>query len=146
MDEQNNNQTSIDRGMDIKAKNISSFSSEHDTSSDKPKETVSSMANRDIVTRPLLWGLVVFLVFFGLVIGAVSVYRTYQDNNAPIVDQPTSTTQSTPKENINNDNNSINSTPVTSDTSTEANIIESEIKSIDSDLESDVYSDSSLGL
>lgn len=105
-----------------------------------------SIANKEIVTRPLLWGLVVFLVFFSLVIGAVSVYRMYQDNNAPIVEQNTSNAPSAATDNINNSNNAINSTPVTTDTNKEANVIESEIKNIDTDLETDIYSDQSLGL
>ncbi|MGA1047389.1 MAG: hypothetical protein ACO3UU_05225 [Minisyncoccia bacterium] len=40
----------------------------------------------------------------------------------------------------------LSSTPVTGDTIKEADLIESEIKSIDSDLEEDIYSDEVLGL
>jgi hypothetical protein len=133
---------------------LTSFSQEEATPNTvNPKEDNNfnkseSIANKEIVTRPLLWGLVVFLVFFGLVIGAVSVYRMYQVDNTveemsipamPCGDGVGCPLSPTEDKNIEN-------TPVTADTNTEANIVESEIKSIDSDLEGEVYSDESLGL
>lgn len=62
---------------------LTSFSQEEATSSlggnnlDNRSKKTENILNKDIVTRPLLWGLVVFLVFFALVIGGVSVYRIY---------------------------------------------------------------------
>ena len=111
------------------------------TNIDNNSKKSDNLANKEIVTRPLLWGLVVFLVFFGFVIGVVSVYRMYsvdeisQTINTPST--PTSTNSTSPV---------FNNTPVSADTTKEANLIESEIKNIDTDLEEDVYSDSSLGL
>lgn len=134
---------------------LTSFSQEEATPniptssvSDNISNKTENIANKDIVTRPLLWGIVVFLVFFGLVIGAVSVYRMYQTDDMveetipmpemcgdggvgcalPPMDDP------------------IETTPVSDNTNIEADLIESEIQSIDSDLEEDIYSDESLGL
>ncbi|MEY3470881.1 MAG: hypothetical protein RLZZ223_231 [Candidatus Parcubacteria bacterium] len=44
---------------------------------DKIENSKSKFLSREIVTRPILWGIVVFLVFFSLVLGVVSVYRMY---------------------------------------------------------------------
>ncbi|MEY2985982.1 MAG: hypothetical protein RJB24_211 [Candidatus Parcubacteria bacterium] len=134
---------------------LSSFPPEQATPSspssqytDRSSNNVSNIVNKDIVTRPLLWGIVVFLVFFALVIGAVSVYRMYQTDDMveetipmpemcgdggvgcalPPMDDP------------------IETTPVSDNTNIEADLIESEIQSIDSDLEEDIYSDEALGL
>ena len=118
-----------------------------DLKSTKQIKSSDNLMNKDIVTRPLLWGLVVFLVFFGLVIGAVSVYRMYQTSAvveeipAPMPCGDGVGCALPPTE-----DKTIENTPVTADTNTEANIVESEIKSIDSDLEGEVYSDESLGL
>jgi hypothetical protein len=119
-----------------------------DLKSTKQIKSSDNLMNKDIVTRPLLWGLVVFLVFFGLVIGAVSVYRMYQlDNTVEEMSIPAMPCGDgvgcalPPTE-----DKTIENTPVTADTNTEANIVESEIRSIDSDLEGEVYSDESLGL
>ena len=145
MDEQNNSQTSIDNDGGISVNNnISSFPNEQSTSSDSSNiknNIADAITKKDVVTRPLLWGLVVFLVFFALVIGAVSLYRMY---NVDSVTQESSSINNS--QSVTNGNDSIVTTPVTSDTNREANVIESEIQSIDTDLEADVYSDSSLGL
>ena len=102
-----------------------------------------NILNKDIVSRPLLWGLVVFLVFFALVIGGVSVYRMYQANNSVSdSDNISNTTETTTQQTT----TEMNNLPVTTDTTKEASIVESEIKAIDSDLEGDIYSDESLGL
>jgi hypothetical protein len=102
-----------------------------------------NILNKDIVSRPLLWGLVVFLVFFALVIGGVSVYRMYQANNSiSDSDNISNTTETTTQQTT----TEVNNLPVTTDTTKEASIVESEIKAIDSDLEGDIYSDESLGL
>lgn len=126
---------------------LTSFSQEEATTNmentniDNNSKKSDSLANKEIVTRPLLWGLVVFLVFFGFVIGAVSVYRMYsvdeisQTINTPSTPTPTNSTSPV-----------LNNTPVSADTTKEANIVESEIKAIDSDLEGEIYSDESLGL
>jgi hypothetical protein len=111
------------------------------TNIDNNSKKSDNLANKEVVTRPLLWGLVVFLVFFGFVIGAVSVYRVYsvdeisQTINTPSTPTPTNSTSPV-----------LNNTPVSADTTKEANIVESEIKVIDSDLEGEIYSDESLGL
>lgn len=134
---------------------LTSFSQEEATTNmentniDNNSKKSDSLANKEIVTRPLLWGLVVFLVFFGFVIGAVSVYRMYQaDNNVAeeISEIPMPCGDGVgcalpPMESQN-----ISTTPVSTDTTKEANIVESEIKAIDSDLEGEIYSDESLGL
>lgn len=126
---------------------LTSFSQEEATTNventniDNNSKKSDSLANKEIVTRPLLWGLVIFLVFFGFVIGAVSVYRMYsvdeisQTINTPSTPTPTNSTSPV-----------LNNTPVSADTTKEANIVESEIKVIDSDLEGEIYSDESLGL
>jgi len=126
---------------------LTSFSQEEATTNventniDNNSKKSDNLANKEVVTRPLLWGLVVFLVFFGFVIGAVSVYRMYsvdeisQTINTPSTPTPTNSTSPV-----------LNNTPVSADTTKEANIVESEIKAIDSDLEGEIYSDESLGL
>lgn len=126
---------------------LTSFSQEEATTNventniDNNSKKSDNLANKEVVTRPLLWGLVIFLVFFGFVIGAVSVYRMYsvdeisQTINTPSTPTPTNSTSPV-----------LNNTPVSADTTKEANIVESEIKAIDSDLEGEIYSDESLGL
>lgn len=132
---------------------LTSFSQEEATSSlggnnlDNRSKKTENILNKDIVTRPLLWGLVVFLVFFALVIGGVSVYRIY--NTGDDISQNIS--NSNISYTTNSETNAqtspvVNNTPVGVDTTQEANIVDSEIKAIDTDLENDVYSDSSLGL
>ncbi|MEX0596965.1 MAG: hypothetical protein WD512_10745 [Candidatus Paceibacterota bacterium] len=121
------------------------------------KKQVNSEAknvlNKDIVTRPLLWGVVVFLIFFGLVIGSVSVYRMYQTEG--IVEETMISDFGPPPMPCGNgvgcalppsEADVLSSTPVTGDTAKEADLLETEIKSIDSDLEEDIYSDDILGL
>lgn len=122
---------------------LTSFSQEEATPNvDNNSKKNESIANKEIVTRPLLWGLVVFLVFFGLVIGAVSVYRMYQtedmlgDTDVINISEPAGS--ATP--------DTLETTQVSDNTNIEADLIESEIQAIDSDLEEDIYSDESLGL
>lgn len=126
---------------------LTSFTSEEIASSaPQPavNESVSPIENvtkKEVVTRPLLWGIVVFLVFFALVIGAVSVYRYYQDQNKPVQDAsilPANTPDTT--------QGALDTIPVSTDTSAQADAISTEIKAIDTDIEGDVFSDSSLGL
>lgn len=129
---------------------LTSFSQEEATPniptnsvSDNISNKTENIANKDIVTRPLLWGIVVFLVFFGLVIGAVSVYRMYQTDDMVeevIVDTLNTNEPSVVTPDI------LETTPVSDNTNIEADLIESEIQTIDSDLEEDIYSDESLGL
>lgn len=110
---------------------------------DRSSNNVSNIVNKDIVTRPLLWGIVVFLVFFSLVIGAVSVYRMYQTEDMVeevIVDTLNTSEPSVVTPDI------LETIPVSDNTNMEADLIESEIQAIDSDLEEDIYSDESLGL
>ena len=126
---------------------LTSFSQEEATPNvDNNSKKNESIANKEIVTRPLLWGLVVFLVFFGLVIGVVSVYRMYSiDDMSQNINTPSTTVA--PNSEVNTPTSRIlNNTPVSTDTIKEANIVDSEIKAIDSDLEEDIYSDESLGL
>jgi hypothetical protein len=117
------------------------------TQSPKPVSPLENLAKKEVVTRPLLWGVVVFLFFFALVIGAVSVYRYYQDQNKPIQDAiilpATSPTAITPADTT---QSSIDAIPVSTDTKVQADAISAEIQSIDTDIEGDVLSDSSLGL
>ena len=103
----------------------------------------NSVLNKEVVTRPVLWGLVVFLVFFSLVIGAVSVYRMYQPVSS--VEDVNIDTTNTIAPSVTPDN-TLESTPVTENTNLEADLIESEIQAIDQDLEEDIYSDEALGL
>ena len=126
---------------------LTSFSQEEATPNvDNNSNKTESIANKEIVTRPLLWGLVVFLVFFGLVIGAVSVYRMYSvDDMSQNINTPSTTVAPNSEVTIPT-NPVVNNTPVSADTTKEANIVDSEIKAIDTDLENDVYSDSALGL
>ena len=122
---------------------LTSFSQEEATPNvDNNSNKTESIANKEIVTRPLLWGLVVFLVFFGIVIGAVSVYRMYQtedmlgDTDVINISEPAGS--ATP--------DTLETTQVSDNTNIEADLLESEIQAIDSDLEEDIYSDESLGL
>jgi hypothetical protein len=108
---------------------------------------LENLAKKEVVTRPLLWGVVVFLFFFALVIGAAGLYRYYQDQNKPVQDAvvlpattPTATTPAPTTQ------SSIDATPVSTDTKVQADVISAEIQSIDTDIEGDVLSDSSLGL
>ena len=103
----------------------------------------NDILNKEVVTRPLLWGLVVFLVFFSLVIGAVSVYRMYQPNS--LVEEVNVDTINTIESSVSPDN-ILETTPVSENTNIEADLIESEIQSIDQDLEENIYSDEALGL
>jgi hypothetical protein len=126
---------------------LTSFSSEEvaaptpNTSVNPQENSLENVAQKEVVTRPLLWGIVVFLVFFALVIGAVSVYRYYQAQNSPVEDAvilPVTTPVDT--------QSSLDTTPVSTDTSAQADAISSEIQAIDTDIDGDVLSDSSLGL
>jgi len=129
---------------------LTSFSQEEATHniptnsvSDNISNKTENIANKDIVTRPLLWGIVVFLVFFGLVIGAVSVYRMYQTED--MVEEVIVDTLNTSEPPIATPD-TLEVIPVSDNTNIEADLIESEIQSIGSDLEEDIYSDESLGL
>jgi hypothetical protein len=124
---------------------INNTNSKNETSVNNDSNNV---LNKEVLTRPLLWGLVVFLVFFSLVIGVVSVYRMYQTESLVEDIQPSMLCGDggvgcalPPVE-----NDFLNSTPVTADTNLEADLIEAEIQGIDQDLEEDIYSDESLGL
>ncbi len=105
----------------------------------------NDILNKEVVTRPLLWGLVVFLVFFSLVIGAVSVYRMYQTETDSMVEEVNVDTINTIESSVSPDN-ILETTPVSENTNIEADLIESEIQSIDQDLEENIYSDEALGL
>jgi hypothetical protein len=140
----NNNQSSQQINSNS---GLTSFPPEQATTSNSSSQptngssnNTSNIANKDIVTRPLLWGIVVFLVFFGLVIGAVSVYRMYQTEDMPGDDVINISEPDIATPDI------LETKPVSDDTNVEADLIESEIRAIDSDLEEDIYSDESLGL
>lgn len=130
---------------------LTSFTPEEATPINNSNSNIETKVNNDsdnilkkeVVTRPVLWGLVVFLVFFSLVIGAVSVYRMYQPED--LVEEVNIEPTNTIAPSITPDN-TLETTPVTEDTSLEADLIESEIQSIDQDLEEDIYSDEALGL
>lgn len=134
---------SQDSNNNVKLTTFSQEEATPNTSSKMNEKKSDNILNKDIVTRPLLWGIVIFLIFFSLVIGGTSIYRMY------VIDefsQSTNNTVSTP-EVVTQTNPAINDNPtVSADIPKEANLIESEIKNIDTDLEGDVYSDSSLGL
>jgi hypothetical protein len=102
-----------------------------------------NILKKEVVTRPILWGLAVFLVFFSLVIGAVSLYRMYQPED--MVEDINIDTTNTISPSITPDN-TLETTPVAENTNLEADLIESEIQAIDQDLEEDIYSDEALGL
>jgi hypothetical protein len=148
----NNNQSS----QQINSKSgLTSFPPEQATASnsssqptDSSSNNISNIANKDIVTRPLLWGIVVFLVFFSLVIGVVSVYRMYQTDDMveEIIPMPEMCGDGGVGCALPPMDDPIETTPVSDDTNVEADLIESEIQAIDSDLEEDIYSDESLGL
>lgn len=112
-----------------------------DSATPEPISPLEKVAKKEVVTRPLLWGVVVFLVFFALVIGAVSIYRYYQEQNKSVEDVLIlpAIIPETPQ-------NSLDTTPVSTDTSAQADAISAEVQSIDTDIEEDVLSDSSLGL
>jgi hypothetical protein len=130
---------------------LTSFTPEEATPINNSNSNIETKVNNDsdnilkkeVVTRPVLWGLVVFLVFFSLVIGAVSIYRMYQPED--LVEEVNIEPTNTIAPSITPDN-TLETTPVTEDTSLEADLIESEIQSIDQDLEEDIYSDEALGL
>jgi hypothetical protein len=130
---------------------LTSFTPEEATPINNSNSNIETKVNNDsdnilkkeVVTRPVLWGLVVFLVFFSLVIGAVSIYRMYQPED--LVEEVNVEPTNTITPSITPDN-TLETTPVTEDTSLEADLIESEIQSIDQDLEEDIYSDEALGL
>lgn len=132
---------------------LTSFTSEEATPINSTESSVSTenpvnnnsdnILKKEVVTRPILWGLVVFLVFFSLVIGAVSVYRIYQTDG--VVEDVNIDELNTIEQSITPDN-TLETTPITEDTNLEADLIESEIQSIDQDLEEDIYSDEALGL
>lgn len=103
---------------------------------------INNIASREIITRPILWGVVVFLVCFAFVIGAVSIYRMYKLDQMS-KSQDIMTSQS---EVVAPPNPTIDNSPVSTDTIKEANIVESEINSIELDLDGEIYSDESLGL
>jgi hypothetical protein len=105
----------------------------------------NDILNKEVVTRPLLWGLVVFLVFFSLVIGAVSVYRMYQTETDSMVEEVNVDTINTIESSVSPDN-ILETTPVSENTNIEADLIESEVQVIDQDLEENIYSDEALGL
>jgi hypothetical protein len=134
---------SQDSNNNVKLTTFSQEEATPNTSSKINEKKSDNILNKDMVTRPLLWGIVIFLIFFSLVIGGTSVYRMY------VIDefsQSTNNTVSTP-EVVTQVNPAIDdSSTVSADIPKEANLIESEIKNIDTDLEEDVYSDSSLGL
>ena len=138
--ESNNNNNNNDTKL-IAFSQDESTNSNINQINDKKSDNV---LNKDVVTRPLLWGLVTFLVFFALVIGAVSLYRMY--NSESSLQQLDSSSSANTPLNTKDDAASAINTPVTSNTNKEASVIEEELKSIDSDLESDVYSDAALGL
>jgi hypothetical protein len=134
---------SQDSNNNVKLTTFSQEEATPNTSSKINEKKSDNILNKDMVTRPLLWGIVIFLIFFSLVIGGTSVYRMY------VIDefsQSTNNNVSTP-EVVTQANPTIDdSANVSADIPKEANLIESEIKNIDTDLEEDVYSDSSLGL
>lgn len=102
-----------------------------------------NILNKEIVTRPLLWGIVVFLVFFSFIIGVVSVYRMYQTEGVLEEVNPDTVNISEPSIII---PDTLETSPVSDNTNIEADLIEAEIQTIDSDLEEDIYSDEILGL
>ena len=102
-----------------------------------------NILNKEIVTRPLLWGIVVFLVFFSFVIGVVSMYRMYQTEVVLEEVNPDTVNISEPSIII---PDTLENSPVSDNTNIEADLIEAEIQTIDSDLEEDIYSDEILGL
>jgi hypothetical protein len=124
-------------------------STESSVSTEKSVNNESNnILKKEVVTRPILWGLVVFLVFFSLVIGVVSVYRMYQtpalveEMSAPMLCGDGGVGCALPPV----EDDIFSTTPVTEDTNLEADLIEAEIQGIDQDLEEDIYSDEALGL
>jgi hypothetical protein len=102
-------------------------------------KTPQSIAQKEMVTRPALWGFVILLVSFGFVMLVTSLYKMYMSNNSLEIEYMTSdsiqTTNSTIDTNINEN----------ADTSTQVNTIEQEVSELDQDLENDL-TDETLGL
>jgi hypothetical protein len=130
-------------------------STESSVSTEKSVNNESNnILKKEVVTRPILWGLVVFLVFFSLVIGAVSVYRMYQTED--LVEETMISDFRPPPMPCGSggvgcalppvEDDIFSTTPVTEDTNLEADLIEAEMQGIDQDLEEDIYSDEALGL
>jgi hypothetical protein len=104
---------------------------------------IENLAKKEVITRPLLWGVVVFLFFFALVIGAAGLYRFYQEKNGPT--QEVDMLSTTPSS-LDTMQSVLDTTPVSTDTTIQADAISTEIQSIDTDIEENALSDSSLGL
>lgn len=104
---------------------------------------IENLAKKEVITRPLLWGVVVFLFFFALVIGAAGLYRFYQEKNGPT--QEVDMLSTTPSS-LDAMQSVLDTTPVSTDTTIQADAISTEIQSIDTDIEENALSDSSLGL
>lgn len=107
---------------------------------------IETIAKKEVVTRPLLWGIVTFLFFTGLVIGGVSLWRLYNERNTT-----TDTVESTvPATNLEVESttpaNVIDNTPINANPSIQADAIDAEVQAIDTDIETDALSDTQLGL
>lgn len=99
--------------------------------------TVETIAKKEVVTRPLLWGIVTFLFFTGLVIGGVSLWRLYREQNSLSSDMMDTTTPATVTESATTPANIIDNTPDTANPSIQADAIDAEIQAIDTDIEAD---------
>lgn len=108
-------------------------------------KVIDVIAKKEVISRPLLWGVVTFLFFAGLVIGGVSLFRLYNERNAVDVSNTAtpavnSVMESTTPANI------IDNTPENANTTIQADAIEAEIQAVDTDIETDALSDTQLGL
>lgn len=107
---------------------------------------IESIAKKEVVTRPLLWGVVTFLFFTGLVIGGVSLWRLYREQNLRSSDTIDTTISAPITETSTTPANIIENTPDTANPSIQADAIDAEVQAIDTDIEPDALSDTQLGL
>ena len=117
------------------------------SASSEPKaRVIDAISKKEVVSRPLLWGVVTFLFFAGLVIGGVSLFRLYSeqdittDVSESLVPAVNSEIEVTTPANV------IDNTPENANPTIQADAIDAEIQAIDTDIEEDALSDTQLGL
>ncbi len=118
------------------------------TSSSAPisPNPIETIAKKEVVTRPLLWGIVTFLFFTGLVIGGVSLWRLYREQNPMPSNSMDTTMPAVTTDSVTTPANVIDNTPINANPSIQADAIDAEVQAIDSDIEADALSDTQLGL
>lgn len=115
------------------------------SSSESKTTIIDVISKKEIVSRPLLWGVVTFLIFTGLVIGGVSLFRLYNERNATDISESVTPAANSEIE-VTTPANVIDSTLEDSSPTVQADAIDAEIQAIDTDIEEDALSDTQLGL